>query len=130
LIVYRGVIMFEITIKSDFAAAHRLNNYQGACENLHGHNFIVEVSVLCNKLDNSYIAIDFKELKKIVKGILDKLDHTYLNDNDFFKNSNPTSEMIAKYIYENLEGNLNENCKPHKVSVYETQNSKATYFKE
>ncbi len=122
--------MFEITIESDFAAAHRLNNYQGACENLHGHNFIVEVSVTCNKLDESYIAIDFKELKRIVKEIVGKLDHTYLNDHDYFKNTNPTSEMIAKYIYENLKGNLNENCKPKSVSVYETENSKATYFEE
>ncbi len=120
--------MFEIKIRSDFAAAHRLSNYQGACENLHGHNFIVEVSVLCDQLDESYIAIDFKELKKIVNNILNKLDHTYLNDHEYFKNTNPTSEMIAKYVYENLKGNLNKNCKPHKVSVYETQNSKATYF--
>ncbi len=120
--------MFEISIKSDFAAAHRLNNYEGACENLHGHNFIVEVSVLCNILDNSYIAIDFKELKRIVNSILSKLDHTYLNDNEYFKKTNPTSEMIAKYIFENLKEELHNNCKPSKVSVYETQNSKATYF--
>ncbi len=122
--------MFEITIKNDFAAAHRLNNYQGACENLHGHNFIVEVSVICDCLDESYIAIDFKLLKSIVKNITDRLDHTYLNDNDYFKNTNPTSEMIAKYIYENLKSALKKGCKPSKVSVYETQNSKATYFEE
>ena len=120
--------MFEITIKTDFAAAHRLNNYQGACENLHGHNFIVEVSVLCDKLDESYIAIDFKDLKRMVKSITDKLDHTFLNEHNYFKNSNPTSEMIAKYIYENLKEALGGNCKPHRVSVYETENSKATYF--
>ncbi len=120
--------MFEITIKTDFAAAHKLNNYHGACENLHGHNFIVEVSVLCDKLDDSYIAIDFKELKKIVKNIVGKLDHTYLNDHSYFKNTNPTSEMIAKYIYEQTEAALDRDCKPHKVSIYETQNSKATYW--
>ncbi len=122
--------MFEITVKSDFAAAHRLNNYQGACENLHGHNFIVEVSVRCRKLDESYIAIDFKELKRLVKDITDRLDHTYLNDNDYFQKTNPTSEMIAKYIYENLKESLKNGCKPSSVSVYETQNSKATYFEE
>ncbi len=124
----KDVIMFEITIKTDFAAAHKLNNYHGACENLHGHNFIVEVSVICAKLDKSYIAIDFKELKKIVKNITDKLDHTYLNDNEYFKNTNPTSEMIAKYIYESLKEKLENGCKPSKISVYETKNSKATYF--
>ncbi len=122
--------MFEITVKSDFAAAHRLNNYQGACENLHGHNFIVEASIRCAKLDKSYIAMDFKELKKTLKNILGELDHTYLNDNEYFKNTNPTSEMIAKYIYEKLKTALVNGCKPASVSVYETQNSKATYFEE
>ena len=121
--------MFEISVTMDFAAAHRLNNYKGACENLHGHNFTVEASVICDKLDEAYIAIDFKELKSIVKSIIDKLDHTYLNDHDYFKKTNPTSEMIAKYIYEQMEEALkNRSCKPSKVSVYESKNSKATYF--
>lgn len=122
--------MFEITVKSDFAAAHRLNNYQGACENLHGHNFIVEASIKCEKLDESYIAMDFKQLKKVLKEITDELDHTYLNDNEYFNKTNPTSEMIAKYIYEKLKGMLSDTCKPSSVSIYETQNSKATYFEE
>ncbi|WP_025270190.1 6-carboxytetrahydropterin synthase QueD [Hippea sp. KM1] len=120
--------MFEITITDDFAAAHRLNNYNGACENLHGHNFIVEVSVVCDKLDKAYIAIDFKELKAITKGILSKLDHRYLNELEPFKSTNPTSEMIAKYIFDELKKALTgKDCKPSRVSVYESLKAKATY---
>ncbi len=120
--------MFEITVKGDFAAAHRLNNYRGACENLHGHNFIVEVSVLCDKLDSSFIAIDFKDLKRALREITGRLDHTYLNDHEYFRSTNPTSEMLAKYIYEEMKKRLNERCKMGRVSVYETPTSKATYF--
>ena len=123
--------MFEITITTDFAAAHRLKNYNGACENLHGHNFIVEVSVICEKLDDAYIAIDFKLLKSMVAEIVDKLDHRYLNEIDYFDKTNPTSEMIAKYIFEQLKEKLKdrkENCKPSKVSVFESLKAKATYF--
>ncbi len=120
--------MFEISVRSDFAAAHRLNNYKGACENLHGHNFVVEASVICSGLDKSFIAIDFKELKKKLNSVLDELDHTYLNDNKYFQDTNPTSEMIAKYIYDKLKEKISNGCKPKKVSVYETKNSKATYF--
>jgi len=120
--------VFEICVRTDFAAAHRLNNYKGSCENLHGHNFVVEVCVLCNKLDKSYIAIDFKHLKSIVKSITGKLDHTYLNEHEYFAETNPTSEMIARYIFEQLKNQLPDHCKPGRVSVYETENSKATYF--
>ncbi len=126
--VLRVVKMFEITVKMDFAAAHRLNNYNGACENLHGHNFIVEASVICDKLDKTYIAIDFKELKRILKRILDYLDHSYLNDIEYFNKTNPTSEMLAKYIFDKLKEEINGNCKPSKVSVFESLNSSATYF--
>ncbi len=122
--------MFEITITTDFAAAHRLNNYKGKCENLHGHNFAVEVSVLCSKLDSAYIAMDFKDLKRIVNDIVGELDHKFLNDIEYFNKTNPTSEMIAKYIYEKIDKKLNGDCgcKMGRVSVYENKNSKATYY--
>lgn len=122
--------MFEITITTDFSAAHKLNNYKGKCENLHGHNFIVEVSVLCKKLDGAYIAMDFKDLKRITNDVVDKLDHKFLNDMEYFNKTNPTSEMIAKYIYEKIGQNFDVNCacRMSRVSVYENKNSKATYY--
>lgn len=123
--------MFEITVTMDFSAAHKLNNYNGACENLHGHNFTVEASVVCTELDEVYIAMDFKELKTILKGILNELDHTYLNDHEYFKRTNPTSEMIAKYIFKQLKEKLNsKECTPSRVSVFENKSSKATYFED
>ena len=124
--------MFEVTIKTDFSAAHKLNNYKGKCENLHGHNFVVEVSVLCSKLNNAYIAMDFKDLKEITNNVVDELDHNFLNDIEYFDKTNPTSEMIAKYIYEKIDKKFNGDCacRMAKVSVYENKNSKATYYKE
>ncbi len=120
--------MYEITVTMDFAAAHRLKNYHGACENLHGHNFTVEATVVCTELNEAFIGIDFKELKSILKEITDELDHTYLNDHEYFKKTNPTSEMIAKYIFEKIKEKLKDkNCKPYSVSVFESRNSKATY---
>jgi len=120
--------MYEITVSMDFAAAHRLKNYHGACENLHGHNFTVEATVVCSKLNEAFIGIDFKELKSILKEIVGELDHTYLNDHEYFKKTNPTSEIIAKYIFEKIKEKLNnKNCKPYSVSVFESKNSKATY---
>ncbi|MGB9743933.1 MAG: 6-carboxytetrahydropterin synthase QueD [Desulfurella sp.] len=121
--------MFEICVESDFSAAHRLNNYRGACENLHGHNFKVEVVVRCKKLNQIYIGIDFKELKKYLKEILSTLDHRYLNEIDYFSKTNPTSEMIAKYIFETLKPRIKD-CMLYSVSVYETSTSKVTYTED
>jgi len=119
--------MFEISVESHFAAAHRLNNYHGACENLHGHNFKVEVIVRCEKLDQIYIGIDFKELKEHLRDVISTLDHKYLNELEYFSKTNPTSEMIAKYIFEMLKSRVTK-CTLHSVSVWETPTSKVTYM--
>ncbi len=121
--------MFEISVESNFSAAHRLNNYHGACENLHGHNFKVEVVVRCKELDKTYIGIDFKELKNHLKDVLSTLDHKYLNEIDYFSNTNPTSEIIAKYIFEALQPRITK-CSIFSVSVFETSTSKATYMED
>ncbi len=121
--------MFEICVESNFCAAHRLNNYNGVCENLHGHNFKVEAVVRCKHLNQTYIGIDFKELKMHLNEILKTLDHRFLNEIEYFSKTNPTSEMIAKFIYESLKP-LIKDCCLFKVSVYETPTSKATYMEE
>ncbi len=121
--------MYEIVVRGDFSAAHRLDNYMGDCERLHGHNFIVEIGVICDKLNEAHIAIDFKKLKSIMRGILSELDHVYLNGIGFFEVTNPTSEKIAEYIYKRTAEKLDvPHCKVRFVSVYETPTSKATYF--
>ena len=116
--------MYEVAVKSDFSAAHRLRNYSGKCENLHGHNWMVEAAVSSKTLDRSGLLIDFKILKERLKKILDNFDHTNLNELTFFKRKNPTSENIAKFIFDMLK---KEGISPQRVSVWESDTSCATY---
>lgn len=123
--------MFEIAIKSDFSSAHNLRGYKGKCESLHGHNWEVEVKIAANKLDKIGMAIDFHILKRKVNEITSKLDHKYLNDIACFRKVNPTSENIAKFIFDNLKKKLNsKNIKVSAVTVWESKNSLATYSEQ
>jgi len=120
--------MFHLTIYTHFAAAHNLINYQGDCENLHGHNWKVEVTVAAEDLDDAGLAIDFKILKKETNLILDRLDHKYLNDLEPFLDVSPSSEHIARYLYHELATNLNTGkVKVEKVNVWESENACASY---
>ncbi|MCD6223682.1 MAG: 6-carboxytetrahydropterin synthase QueD [Deltaproteobacteria bacterium] len=122
--------MFELTAIEFFSAAHSLRNYQGPCERLHGHNFKVEATISCKKLNELSIGMDFKEIKEILRDILKKLDHTFLNELPYFKNINPTSEKIAHFIYMEMKGKIDNNCKMKEVAVWESNNCKATYIGE
>lgn len=118
--------MYEIKIQLDFSAAHNLRNYRGKCERLHGHNWKVEAVFAYKSLHPDGMAVDFKEVKSLLKPILEKLDHSYLNETGIFKKLNPTSENIAKVIYENIRA---KNKNIASVSVWENENSCATYTK-
>ena len=121
--------MHRLTVCTSFAAAHNLINYQGECENLHGHNWRVEVSVLASELDNAGLGIDFKILKAETKEILKELDHKYLNDNPAFKETSPSSENISRYLYHRLSERLNSNTiKVDSITVWESDNASACYF--
>lgn len=120
--------MFEVTIETSFSAAHQLRHYRGKCENLHGHNWKVAVSVVSDKLDRSGMAIDFQKLKELTWGILKKLDHQYLNDLSEFKEVNPTSENIAKFLYAKLKGKVEKRAvKLHRVKVWESEGSSVSF---
>lgn len=119
--------MFELKVEGHFAAAHHLLNYEGDCENQHGHNWKVEVYIRGDVLDKSNMLMDFKILKKELNKVLDILDHKDLNTLEYFKEESPSSEYIAKFIYEELKHSIHI---LHKVSVWETQTSCATYFEE
>jgi 6-pyruvoyltetrahydropterin/6-carboxytetrahydropterin synthase len=116
--------MYEIEVFLDFSAAHRLRQYKGKCENTHGHNWKVGVAVSSEKLNDIGIVADFRKVKKSVCGVLEELDHKDLNALKYFKKVNPTSENIAKYIYERLK---EKKLKPAVVSVWEADDSRAAY---
>ena len=116
--------MYKIKIKTDFSAAHNLKNYHGKCEHLHGHNWAVEACFVFEALDKDGMAMDFKEAKRLVNAAIEKLDHAYLNDIAELKDINPTSENVAKFIYDSVKKN-NKNLKS--ISVWENADSCATY---
>lgn len=120
--------MYHLTIQTHFAAAHNLLNYQGDCENLHGHNWKVEVTVMAEQLDDAGLGIDFKILKRHTKEIMDYLDHKYLNDLDAFKGISPSSEHISRFIFDRLVKGLSEyDVQVEKVTVWESDNAYACY---
>lgn len=122
--------MYKIKIISNFSAAHSLRGYKGKCESLHGHNWKVEVSVSSDKLNSLGMVIDFHELKKITNQVLEELDHKHLNDLEYFKKANPSSEEIAHYIFSKLKELIAmQKCKLEEVLVWETENSSAGYSK-
>ena len=124
--------MYRLTIKTGFAAAHNLINYQGDCENLHGHNWKVEVSVRGSSLDSSGLLMDFKVLKSHVAEVLTTLDHYYLNETPAFSSLPPTAEHIAQYVYESLAINpaFHDRVKVYAVRVWESPRSCASYIPE
>ena len=119
--------MFELKAQMYFAAAHHLLNYEGECENQHGHNWMVEAFVKGETLDRSNILIDYKVLKRELNSVLDLLDHKDINELPEFEGESPSSEMIAGFIYHKLKERI---VQLSKVSVWETQTSCASYFEE
>jgi len=123
--------MYRLTIHTHFAAAHNLINYQGDCENLHGHNWKVEVTVSARQLDKAGLGIDFKILKAETKRMLDRLDHKYLNELPFFQGVSPSSENIARFLFEELGGIFNnDNIRVDRVNVWESDYACASYSEE
>jgi len=120
--------MFRLRVKDTFSAAHSLRYYQGKCEAMHGHNFEVEVEVQGDVLeDKTEILFDFKKLKRLLKSVLEQLDHTCLNDLTYFQQVNPSSENIAKYIFDQLKKELPDRIRLNYVMVAEGKNSMAFY---
>jgi len=120
--------MFVLKIVTDFASAHSLRDYPGDCSRLHGHNWQVEVMVSSQVLDESGIAIDFREIKRQAKVVVKRLDHQYLNEIKPFDVLNPTAENIAKYLFDEIAILVNdENVKVKEVLIWETPRSAVTY---
>ncbi len=121
--------MYEVTIIKSFSAAHVVAEIGGKYEELHGHNFKVELTVKGQDLNESGIIIDFRELKQWLSEVLDNLDHKYLNKVPFFAEVNPSSENIAKYIYEQMNLKITiADVKVARVKVWESKDSAVTYI--
>ncbi|MBU1054000.1 MAG: 6-carboxytetrahydropterin synthase QueD [Proteobacteria bacterium] len=120
--------MFELKVISSFAAAHQLKMVTEKCENLHGHNWKIEACVTGEKLNDAGVIIDFGIIKKIISEIIAELDHTFLNDHDWFKNLNPSSETIAMRIAQELENRLDDpTVKVSSVTAWESDDACAKY---
>jgi 6-pyruvoyltetrahydropterin/6-carboxytetrahydropterin synthase len=123
--------VFEIHVKTDFSAAHCLREYEGDCERLHGHNWTVEVFVQCRKLNAIGLGIDFREVKQVLREVVRQLDHSHLNDLSIFRDENPTSENIARFIFGELVKKLNsEAVSVSKVKIAETAGAGVYYWEE
>jgi len=120
--------MFELKIITHFAAAHQLKLVAKKCENLHGHNWKIEVCIAGETLNNAGVLIDFGELKDHLSEIIEKLDHKFLNELDCFHNNNPSSENIAYYIAHELKKKIvDTDVKLTRVTAWESEDACATY---
>lgn len=119
--------MFEISVEKTIACAHRLFDYDGPCESLHGHNYRVQVTYAGTELDRFGMLVDFGDIKKVFNAVLETLDHTYLNDLPPFKDVSPSAENIAAHIFHQMEEAKFERAAILHVSVWETPTQVATY---
>jgi len=122
--------MYEISVDTTFAAAHNLRDYYGKCEDLHGHNYKVRVVVEGPELDSTGLLFDFVHLKQVIQGVIQSLDHKYLNELAPFDRLNPSAENIARHIYDETAKHLLRTPNAARVSgvtIWETDTSAATY---
>jgi 6-pyruvoyltetrahydropterin/6-carboxytetrahydropterin synthase len=124
--------MFEVTVEHSFAAGHSLREYKGKCENVHGHNYRIQVTVEGEKLNRIGLLVDFVDLKRAVRATCERLDHQFINDLEPFTILNPSAENLAKYLYDEVTAllDLSKSDPPVRISqvkVWETDTSIALY---
>lgn len=124
--------MYEVTVEAGFSSGHYLRNYRGKCENPHGHNYKVQVTLQGKELDEAGLLLDFKLLKEIMRPVIDRIDHQMLNDLEPFTVINPSAENLARYFYDETQNQLREMTKGRVTikdcTIYETDTSIATYY--
>jgi 6-pyruvoyltetrahydropterin/6-carboxytetrahydropterin synthase len=124
--------MFEISVEETFAAGHALREYRGKCENVHGHNYKVQVTIEGERLDSTGLLMDFVEIKGLLHAVVDRLDHQFLNDLSPFDVQNPSAENMAKYFYDEISSGLEAAkvkapVRVAQVKIWETDTSTSTY---
>jgi len=123
--------MFEVSVEQTFAAGHALRNYRGKCENVHGHNFRVRVTIEGERLDETGLLVDFLEVKALMHSIIERLDHQFLNEIAPFDVKNPSAENIAQYFYVEMTQGLTTTPVPvrvREVKIWETDIQSASYL--
>jgi len=121
--------MYELKVVTHFAAAHQLKMVSKKCENLHGHNWKIEVYIKGETLNEAGVLIDFGELKQHVSSIMEQLDHKFLNELECFQGKNPSSEIIAEYIAQTLQKAIADPAiHVSRVTSWESENACATYI--
>jgi 6-pyruvoyltetrahydropterin/6-carboxytetrahydropterin synthase len=131
-IFHNGIIpMFEVTVEDSFAAGHYLRDYKGKCENPHGHNYKVRVTLAGEELDKAGLLLDFKDLREVMRHVIERLDHRMINDLEPFTKLNPSAENLAKYFYDESNAKLERvtagRVRIKNVTVFETDSTTATY---
>ena len=124
--------MYEVTVEAGFSSGHYLRNYQGKCENPHGHNYKVRVTLRGRELDATGLLLDFKLLKQVLRPVIDRIDHQMLNDLAPFTELNPSAENLARYFYDQtndqLEGMTQGRVRVKDCTIWETDTTTATYY--
>ncbi|HUY12213.1 MAG TPA: 6-carboxytetrahydropterin synthase QueD [Terriglobia bacterium] len=120
--------MFEVSVDYGFCAGHALRGYKGKCENVHGHNYRVRVTVSGKELDPTGLLVDFTDVRGAIKALVDRMDHRFLNDLPPFDRINPSAENLAKYFSDEIEPRFrSRDFQVESVTVWETDQSSATY---
>jgi len=119
--------MFEVSVEETFAAGHALRNYHGKCENVHGHNYRVQITVEGEELNATGLLVDFADLKRLIRAVVARLDHQFLNDLAPFDAINPSAENLARYFYDEVSGGLASGPRIREVKLWETDITSATY---
>lgn len=120
--------MFEVSVEYSFAAGHALRGYKGKCENVHGHNYKVRVTVGGEKLNSIGLLIDFSDLRSALKGLAERFDHQFLNEVQPFNETNPSAENLACYLGTELQRKFkDQGLRISNVTVWETDTTSASY---
>jgi 6-pyruvoyltetrahydropterin/6-carboxytetrahydropterin synthase len=124
--------MYEVTVEADFSSGHYLRNYQGKCENPHGHNYKVRVTLAGTELDPAGMLLDFTLIKQLLRPLIDRIDHQMLNDLEPFTTLNPSAENLARYFHEQTNAQIaamtGGRVRVKECTIWETDSTTATYY--
>ena len=123
--------MYEVTVEGGFSSGHYLRNYKGKCENPHGHNYKIRVTLAGEELDKAGLLLDFKDLREVMRHVIERLDHKMINEIAPFTVINPSAENLAKYFYDESNTRLRAatqgRVRVKDVTVFETDTTTAKY---